>query len=114
MAGAAMTGKIGMTHLRRKHETVPVSRFTVHFADNEIAHLERMIRSPHWHYTCAWPASYWRERIEELQCESVLLPQQRARLDALLAELETVTAALAKIRSAAAMPCRVLRATVRA
>ena len=112
MGDAAMTGNIGMTHTRRTHETAPAFRFTAHFADNEIAHLERMIRSPHWHYTHAWPASYWRERVEVLQRDAVLLPQQRARLDALLVELENVAAALAKPSPAARTSRPVERTTV--
>jgi hypothetical protein len=79
----------------RHQETAGAARLTAHFADGEIAHLERMIRSPHWHRNRARQAPYWRRRIEALVRDADLLVQQRARLDALLAELAALAAALA-------------------
>jgi hypothetical protein len=100
-----------MTHVQRNLETASTFRFTAHFADSEIAHLERMIRSPHWHYTCAWPPSYWRDRIEVLQRDGALLQHQFARLDALLVELDSIAATLADSTPAARAARPVQRST---
>jgi hypothetical protein len=69
---------------------------TAHFIDHEIGHLARMIRSRHWHRSKTWTVSYWRARIEELGSAPVVSATQRAELDALLAELSQVAAALDK------------------
>lgn len=67
---------------------------TAHFIEQEIDHLARMIRSRHWHRSAAWPVSYWRERIEELQHAPAIAPIQRVRLESLLNELERIAAKL--------------------
>ncbi|WP_061171530.1 hypothetical protein [Caballeronia hypogeia] len=63
---------------------------TAHFIGHEIDHLARMVRSRHWHRSAAWPVSYWRERIDELQRAPAIEPSQRAGLHALRAELERI------------------------
>ncbi|EKS70808.1 MULTISPECIES: hypothetical protein [Caballeronia] len=67
---------------------------TAHFIEQEIEHLARMIRSRHWHRSAAWPVSYWRERIEELQHAPAIAPLQRMELESLLNELERIAAKL--------------------
>ncbi|WP_061163391.1 hypothetical protein [Caballeronia temeraria] len=67
---------------------------TAQFIEHEIDHLARMIRSRHWHRSAAWPVSYWRERIEELQHAPAIASVQRARLESLLNELERIAADL--------------------
>jgi hypothetical protein len=72
------------------------SYMTVPFIDHEIAHLTRMIRSPHWHGSKVWTVAYWRGRIGELQrSAAVSMPQVQA-LRALLDELEQVAAEMAQ------------------
>jgi hypothetical protein len=63
---------------------------TAHFIEQEIDHLGRMIRSRHWHRSAAWPVSYWRERIEELQHAPTIAADQQAELRCLLEELERI------------------------
>jgi hypothetical protein len=67
---------------------------TAHFIEQEIDHLARMIRSPHWHRSAAWPVSYWRARIEALRHAPSIAPEQQAELRALLDELERIAAQL--------------------
>jgi hypothetical protein len=67
---------------------------TAHFIEQEIAHLARMVRSRHWHYSAAWPVSYWRERIESLRHAPTIAPEQQADLRSLLEELEGIAAKL--------------------
>jgi hypothetical protein len=67
---------------------------TAHFIEQEIDHLARMIRSRHWHRSAAWPVSYWRERIAELQHAPTVSPDQQVELRSLVEELERIAANL--------------------
>jgi hypothetical protein len=102
-SGSAMTRiNTDMPHSQRHAEAAAPFRFTAHCADQEIVHLERMIRSPHWHRNHARQAPYWRRRVEVLQRDADLLPHQRARLDALLIELASVADVRARAEEPAA------------
>lgn len=63
-----------------------IARITAQSADTEIAHFKQVIRSSA--RRVALNAVYWRGRIEHLQQHAELLPQQRARLDAIMRELD--------------------------
>jgi hypothetical protein len=65
---------------------------TTHLIEHELSHLARMVRSSHWHDSKVWTATYWRERMEELLGAPAMSSEQKARLAALLLELECVVA----------------------
>jgi hypothetical protein len=65
----------------------PAIGMTARFADREIAHLEKVLRSVYREVIEEKAQPYWRTRIEHLRAAPLLLPQQRARLDSLLARL---------------------------
>jgi hypothetical protein len=69
---------------------------TAQFIDHEVAHLERMVRSSHWHHSKAWTVAYWERRIEGLKRAPRVSEMQRARLNALLLELGDIALALDK------------------
>lgn len=76
-----------------KHpEAAAAGRFRAQYADGEIAHLRHMIRCVN--RDGAMNADYWRARIERLQLDADLLPQQRDYVKALMRELESLSAHL--------------------
>jgi hypothetical protein len=68
-------------------ETPVESAISARFADGEINHLEKILRSSYRDDIGVESQPYWRRRIEHLRAEPLLLPQQRARLDSLLVGL---------------------------
>ena len=76
----------------RHREAATAGRFRAQYADGEIAHLRHMIRCVN--RPGVMNAEYWRARIERLQLDADLLPQQCDCLKALMRELETLSTEL--------------------
>lgn len=81
-----------MMESNKHREATAAGRFGAQYADGEIAHLRHMIRCVN--RAGAMNADYWRARIERLQLDADLLPQQCDCLKALVRELETLSAQL--------------------
>jgi hypothetical protein len=79
----------GYTMKKAKAMREPASdnAISARFADHEIIHLERIFRSMYWENLDFDSKPYWLERVEQLRAEPLLVPQQRARLNSLLAGL---------------------------
>ena len=81
-----------MTASNKHREAATAGRFSAQHADREIAHLRHMIRCAN--RDGAMNADYWRARMERLQLDADLLPQQRDCVKALMRELESMSAQL--------------------
>jgi hypothetical protein len=81
-----------MMDSNKHREAATAGRFSAQYADGEIAHLRHMIRCVN--RDGAMNADYRRARMERLQLDADLLPQQRDCVKALMRELESMSAQL--------------------
>ena len=81
-----------MMDSNKHREAATAGRFSAQYADVEIAHLRHMIRCVN--RDGAMNADYWRARMERLQLDADLLPQQRDCVKVLMRELEAMSTQL--------------------
>jgi hypothetical protein len=81
-----------MMDSNKHREAATAGRFSAQYADREIAHLRHMIRCVN--RDGAMNADYWRARMERLQFDADLLPQQRDCVKVLMRELEAMSTQL--------------------
>jgi hypothetical protein len=74
-----------MMDSNKHREAASAGRFSAQYADGEIAHLRHTIRCVN--RDGAMNADYWRARMERLQFDADLLPQQRDCVKAPMREL---------------------------